>query len=189
MCRKFMKKRYFIALFAFILILAGCSRSSSNIGEYLNTGTPIDANSKEVMPSLTDLPEYQNIAYKYYHKTILAFVFESDSVALIVKYDEETYKSEKNKLAEKYIFLDQKVGEDIIPEYEFPYSGYDFKVVSGDEKGNTQYPKSFGMIGTSDEKKSIAYLYFYDGDLDYIGERNDRHPMADFVREYFNCDL
>jgi len=30
------------------------------------------------------------------------------------------------------------------------------------------FPKYFGLIGTSEEKKSIAYLYFYDMDLDSI---------------------
>ena len=41
------------------------------------------------------------------------------------------------------------------------------------------------MIGISEEKKSIAYLYFYDGDLDYIAEENEKNPMANFVKEYF----
>ena len=46
------------------------------------------------------------------------------------------------------------------------------------------YPKSFGMIGTSDEKKRIAYLYFYDFDLD-VGEAN----MAQFVKDYFDYEF
>jgi hypothetical protein len=176
-------------LISFTLLTTSCRRSNSNIKDYLNTGTQIDTNSKNIMPTLGELPKYQNIEYKYTHKTILMFIFESESVALIVKYDDETYKSEKNKLAEKYVFLSQKVGEDIIPEYEFLLNGYTFKVVAGNEKNSTEFPKSFGLIGTSDEKKSISYLYFYDVDLDYIGERNEKSPMANFVNEYFDYDF
>jgi len=41
------------------------------------------------------------------------------------------------------------------------------------------------MIGVSEDKKSIAYLYFYDSDLDYIGDEDEENPMANFIREYF----
>ncbi|MCY6354325.1 hypothetical protein [Clostridium sp. ZS2-4] len=189
-----MKKKYLIIiLIAFVLSITGCSKSSSNIENYLNSGTTIDTNAKDIMPKLDDLPKYENIAYKYTHKTI--FLFESYSVALIVNYDDKTYQSEKDKLAEKYTFLEEKVESDydeskyFIPEYEFSINSYTFKVVAEDANSNTEFPKSFGMIGTSEEKKSIAYLYFYDFDLDYIGQENDRHPMANFVKEYFEYDF
>ncbi|GAA0181135.1 hypothetical protein SH2C18_37090 [Clostridium sediminicola] len=189
-----MKTKYlFIVLISVLLCITGCNKSSSNIKNYLQTGTKIDSNAKEVMPNLDDLPEFQNISYKYTHKSM--FIFESDSVALIVNYDDETFKSEKDKLADNYIFLDEKVNFDhnennyIIPEYEFSINSYTFKVVAGDEKSNTQLPKSFGMVGTSEDKKSIAYLYFYDADLDCIGEKDDKNPMADFVNYYFKYDF
>ncbi|MTI71875.1 MAG: hypothetical protein FH751_16625 [Firmicutes bacterium] len=187
-----MSKKYkIIILIVFVVCFTGCSKSSSNIENYLNSGSQIDLIAKDIMPNLDDLPEYQNITYKYTHRSI--FVFESDSVALIVNYDDKTFKREKQKLAGKYIFLDENYdlndyeSEDIIPEYEFTINSYTFKVVVG--KDNTQFPKSFGMIGTSEEKKSIAYLYFYDMDLDYIGEKNDRYPMANFVKKYFQYDF
>ncbi len=170
----------------FILCMTGCDKSSANIEKYLNSGTTIDTNAKDIMPNLDDLPKYENIAYKYTHKTM--FLFESDSVALIVKYDDKTYESEKDKLEENYTFLEDKV-KDIIPEYEFSINSYTFKVVADHEKSKTEFPKSFGMIGTSEEKKSIAYLYFYDFDLDYIGQENDRHPMANFVKKYFEYNF
>lgn len=121
-------------------------------------------------------------------------MFESDSVALVVFYDDKRYKSEKAKLAEKYTFLDPKStakesNSHIIPEYKFSINSYTFKIVAGNEKSNTQFPKSFGMIGTSEKKKSIAYLYFYDTDLDCIGQENDKHPMANFVKQYFDYDF
>lgn len=45
------------------------------------------------------------------------------------------------------------------------------------------------MIGTSDKKKSIAYLYLYDYDLDYIGEIDEKSPMSNFVKENFKQDF
>lgn len=44
------------------------------------------------------------------------------------------------------------------------------------------------MIGIADEKKSIAYLYFYDYDLDYI-ENDNESPMVNFVKKYFKYDF
>lgn len=191
-----MRKKYLIIiLITFILCITVYSKSRSNIKYYLNSGTSIDSNAKDIMPTLNDLPKYQNIKYKYTHKSMI--VFESNSVVLVVNYDDKTYKSEKDKLAKKYIFLDQKIpfnGDEskyIIPEHEFSINSYTFKVVAGNVNGkrNTQFPKSFGMIGTSERKKSIAYLYFYDTDLDFIGRKDDKNPMADFVKDYFNYDF
>lgn len=189
-----MRKKYLIIiLITFILCINSCSKSSSNLEKYLKSGTPIDSKAKDVMPTLQDLPKYQNVVYQYTHKSII--LFESDSVALVVNYDDETYKREKDKLAEKYIFLDKKVGFNneegraIIPEYKFSINSYNFRVVEESGKQRAEFPKFFGIIGTSEEKKSIAYLYFYDTDLDCIGEKDDNNPMASFVKEYFEYEF
>ncbi len=185
-----MRKKYLIVMIiAFILCITGCSNSSSKIDKYLNTGKTIDSNAKDIMPELEDLPEYEDIKYRYTHKSLL--IFESDSVALIVKYDDNTFESEKKKIDEQYTFLDKKIKSSFdeskyyIPEYEFSLRSYDFKVVDKNDTSNTEFPKSFGIIGVSEDKKSIAYLYFYDSDLDYIGDEDEKNPMANFIREYF----
>lgn len=188
-----MKKYLFVIIMTVTFLITSCSNSSSNVKKYLDTGSKIDTNAKDVMPVLDDLPEYEEIEYKYTHKSIV--LFESHSVALIVSYDDETYNSEKDKLNEKYTFLVEKVpssfdvNKSYVPEYEFSVNSYTFKVVAGDGADNTQFPKSFGMIGTSDEKKSIAYLYFYDEDLDFIGKENEINPMGNFVNEYFDYEF
>lgn len=182
-----------VIVITFILCITSCSNSSSNIESYLNSGTSIDSKAKDIMPELEELPEYEDIEYKYTHMSLL--IFESHSVALIVSYDDNTFESEKKKLDEQYTFLDRKIKSDFneskyyIPEYEFSVESYDFRVI--DEKGtsNTEFPKSFGMIGISEEKKSIAYLYFYDGDQDYIGEEDEKNPMANFVKKYFKYNF
>lgn len=190
-----MRKKYLFILAIILILILGLiyyNKSKTSIKNYLNTGTKIDTEAKNFMPAIEELPKYQGISYKYNHTSII--LFETDAIALVVNYDEETYKKEKEKLTEKYKFLDQKVVSDFdkskyyIPEYKFSINSYDFKVPEGDDNYKAKYPKSFGMIGMSDEKKSIAYLYFYDYDLDYI-KSDSGSPMADFIRKYFKYDF
>lgn len=188
-----MKKKYLImTIITFVVFVCGCSKSNTNIDEYLKSGSNIDSYAKEFMPSIEELPQYKDISYKYNKET--ALWYKSDAMTLVVEYDDETYKSEKEKLSTKYTYLSEKIPFDdeglyIIPEYEFSINSYKFKVVKESDKDNTDYPKSFGMIGTSDEKKSIAYLYFYDFDLDYIGNKDEKSSMANFVKKYFKYDF
>ena len=188
-----MKKIFFIFISVLILIFIGFSKSNTtNIKKYLNNGTKIDTYAKNFMPAIEDLPKYQDISYKYNHSSII--LFETEAITLVVNYDEETYEKEKEKLTERYKFLNHKVVSDFdkskyyIPEYEFSINNYDFKVAEGNDNYEAIYPKSFGIIGISDEKNSIAYLYFYDYDLDYIQKDKDS-PMADFVKENFKYDF
>ena len=188
-------KNILITILVILLTLSFIGFSKSNKKdkeEYLNSGSRIDEHAKSFMPVLEDLPKYQDISYKYNHASFI--LFETDTILLVVNYDEETYKREKENLTKKYKFLDHKVVSDFdkskyyIPEYEFSIDNYDFKVVDGYDNYQAEYPKSFGMIGTSDKKKSISYLYFYDFDLDYIQESKES-PMADFVKKYYKYDF
>jgi hypothetical protein len=175
-----------------MLNFIGCSSSNTNIKKYLNSGTNIDTNSKDFMPAIDDLPQYKDISYKY--NNVSSILFESDAITLVVDYDEETFEKEKEKLSKEYKFLEQKVVSSFdenkyyIPEHEFSINSYKFKVVNEYNNYKAKCPKSFGMLGISDEKKSIAYLYFYDYDLDYIS-KNSKTPMADFINDYFNYNF
>ena len=187
------KKYYFIFISVLILISFGIVHSNStNLKKYLNSGTKIDSYAKNFMPAIKDLPEYQNISFKYNHFSLV--LLGTGGITLVVKYNEETFENEKKKLAEKYKYLDHKVFSNFnrskyyIPEYEFSINNYIFKVVDSSENYQAEYPKSFGMIGISEEEKSIAYLYFLDLDLDYIEEDNE-NPMAVFVKKNFKYDF
>jgi hypothetical protein len=191
-----MRKRHLcILVIVLIMSFTGCSKSSTNINKYLNSGANIDTEAKDFMPVIEDLPKYHDISYKY--NRISGLLSDTDTMTLVVSYDEETYKKEKAKLKEEYKFLNQKVVSDFdnskyyIPDYEFLINSYDFKVVDENENYKAKYPKSFGIIGTSDEEKSIAYLYLYDFDLDYIGEieDNENNDMINFINRYFKYDF
>ena len=187
---KVKKRCFMVILIISIFCMTGCSSTNSNIKNYLKSGEIIDSRAKDIMPDIDELPKYEDIEYRYTHKSIL--FFSSDSVALVVSYDDSTFDSEKEKIDKQYTFLDKEINADYditkynIPEFEFEVNSYAFRVIDKDGTPNTEYPKSFGMIGISEKKKSIAYLYFYDSDLDYIGDGNEKNPMSNFVKDYFH---
>jgi hypothetical protein len=183
-----MKRLFVLIIFAlsFICILSGCSEGiDKNIKHYLKSGTYMDAAASEMMPSLESLPEYKDINYQYY--------FHNDytrSMLLAIKYDKQTYDSEKQKLDGNYTFLDHAVeynneGDYIIPEYAFTIGNYNFRVVEYKGDVNSYFPHSFEMIVTSDEKNSVAYLYFYDQSLDLISLSEFPTTMSEFIEDNF----
>lgn len=149
------------------LLLAACNQTSKDISNYLQTGTLLDGEVENFMPTLDSLPNYENIEYRHTRKKM--FIFEANSVLLNVQYDDETYKKEKELLAKP----------DESADDTFSINSYTFWLAE-----TNGYPKSFGIIGTSDEKKSIAYLYFVDFDLDTIST-----SMKTFVKDYFKYDF
>ena len=65
------------------------------------------------------------------------------------------------------------------------FAGFDFKIAVFED---TNYPKNFGMVGVSDEKCEIAYLWIYAVDLDYICEA-DENEVEEFASLYVNMLL
>lgn len=182
-----MKRHLIVLIITFAMAIIGCSKSNTDINDYLNSGNSIDEYAKNFMPSIDELPKFKDIHYQ--HNNINMILFESNSITLVVEYDEDTYKKEKENLEDKYTFLKDKAPFDdieyAIPKYVFSINSYDFKVEEDKYENSQGYPKTFGMVGTSDEKNSIAYLYFQDLDLDYIGSKDQDDPMADFVKQHF----
>ena len=59
------------------------------------------------MPSIEKLPESKSVEYRYTNNSII--ISQSDSIALVVSYDNLTYEKEKEKLKEQYTYLDKPV--------------------------------------------------------------------------------
>lgn len=177
--------RLIIIALIICVFLYRCYYFNFDLNDYLKSGGIIDKYATEVLPDLESLPEYKSVFYAYHHDQT-SLIFQSETMLLRVTYDRDTYRAEKEKLDEIYSFLDHTVpmknhpDDFLMPEYEFSINSYEFRVV--DRKGTeyTYYPHSFGIIATSDKYCGIAYMYFYDFDLDYISG-----SMADFVRKYF----
>ncbi|MGM9972981.1 MAG: hypothetical protein ACI33K_02925 [Clostridiaceae bacterium] len=188
-----MRNKYLLILCIFLILgFTGCSKSNTDIKQYLNSGNIIDKPAKEFMPSIENLPKYKAISYNFNSNSKI--FLKSEAITLVVQYDGETYEKEKERLTKAYKFLEEKAASDpeeiryYVPEHEFSISNFDFKVADNNHNYKADYPKSFGMVGTSDMKRSIAYLYFYDSDLDSI-EDDTEEPMASFVKEYFKYEF
>lgn len=113
-------------------------------------------------------------------------------MVLVVSYDKNTYENEKKKLDSSFTFLDHIVEHNernLMPEYEFSINSYDFRVVDRETQNTFEYPRSFGMVATSDKNCSIAYMYFWDLEIDYVGKKGEENPkMQEFVEEYFRYE-
>lgn len=124
------------------------------------------------LPTLSQLEPYEDCRFNYTVRRV-AF-FESHAYLLILEYTEGEYEERKGALEGEYTWLSEQIpGETEGLRPEFEVDGFHFRAVEGG-----QYPKQMLLIGTSDEGSEIAYLYFRDMDLDYIG-----HTMEDFLRE------
>ena len=110
----------------------------------------------------------------------------------ISEVNEEEFLKEKEILNTAYTYLESPQKADFddtvftIPIEEFSAYGYDFKITKFED---TVYPKNFGMVGVSDDKFEIVYLWIYAPDLDYICETNaneikEMNELIDSVKDY-----
>lgn len=184
-----MKKLLTIILAIIIVItLCSCVKTDNNIENYLDDIEKYQASL--FMPNLEDIGEYKEA--KYYTRKDET-IFSEYSMQLVVKYDEETFLKEKERLESAYTYLDgsQKPEWDdtvyTIPIEDFSNAGFNFKIAIFED---TVYPKNFGIVGVSDEKYEIAYLWIYAPDLDYICEtdRNEIKEMNEFIEYYFSLE-
>lgn len=136
--------------------------------------------NNRLMPNLDNLGAYKNIYTKYYHKNML--IFASDAYTLVAKYDEAAYKQERTKVEKKYTFHTEAFGgsslEDIVHDPTFDIDGFIFNTLSSYTYDEIDFPENMYFIGFNDNTHEIAYIYFYDMDLDYIP-----NLLEDFLRE------
>lgn len=185
-----MKK--FVAIIIVVIImltLCSCVTTDTDINNYDNDIKKYQASS--FMPDLDDIGDYKNISY--FSKKVEA-IFPDYSMQLIVKYDEETFLKEKERLETAYTYLDKPQKSDwydtdyTMPVSEFSVAGFDFKIAVFED---TDYPKNFGMVGVSDKTQEIAYLWAYCPDLDLICTVNDdaEKEMLEFINYLFSLKL
>ena len=145
--------------------------------------------SEYVLPQTGELPQGASFKYRYRREWIGLFFF-AESLLLAVTYDADTYEQEKEKLAHrKWLTQELRSGDTdyLIPAHEFYIKSFHFRIPElREDVADACYPKSFGMIATSDEKHTIVYLYFYDPEMDYISEKAGGTEMEGFVRRCFS---
>lgn len=183
-----MKKVFlFILALVNVLYLPSCVITDNDIDNYYDDVKNYYAGS--FMPDLKTMSGYTEAEY-YSRKD--NNIFPEYSLQLIVRYEEDNFIKEKERLEDAYMYLDEprKLYDDncyTIPVESFSISGYNFKIVNS---ADDSFPKRFGMIGISDEKYEIAYLWVYCPDLDYICESDDDRyeKMLEFVTTHFKLE-
>ncbi|MBQ3110957.1 MAG: hypothetical protein IJC69_07440 [Clostridia bacterium] len=102
------------------------------------------------MPKLEALGNYENAELRYFrYNWVLG---SADTYTLIVKYAPEEYKREKLETNSEHSSLAY-----------FEFDGFNFRVVD-----TNYHPKRQFYTATSDSTYEIAYIFYYDDDIDYI---------------------
>ena len=132
--------------------------------------------SVDVLPELDELGNYDDLYFKYFHDRML--FWSSDAYTLKVSYDTQNYNKEKDILSQKFVYqIDNLKYLDNEKEPQFQYDGFKFNVLDLNEY-DLMYPKKLVFVGFSDEKQEIAYVYYYNFDLDVINT-----SFSEFLKE------
>lgn len=168
------KKRLLLVNSLAIFSLSACGKVLSNQVDYQEYLDSVSG-SNSFMPILSSLPSYQT--YEVYY-----FNYLGQSINLILTYTSETYETAKESIFQSYCFLSEPLTENdyyLIPETEFDYESFTIKVV---DSIDFDYPEQFGMLGYSDTKHQISFLFFFDDSLNRLGEG---YSMQDFLIKEF----
>ena len=111
-------------------------------------------------PVIEDMGSYEDIDYYYFIQSHTS-LFVSETGVYICKYGEAEYAAQKAYLAENYVY------EEDDSKYTTEIDGFTFRCLDSDTY-YLYFPKYAAIVGTNDETHEIAYLSFYDIDLDYI---------------------
>ena len=105
--------------------------------------------------------KYESIeSYKYHSMAI----FSQEAYTTIVKYDKDNFESKKSNIESNHKFYSVPV-DDEEAEPVFSYEGFSFRVEISD-----WYPKEMNLVGINEATNEIAFITFYDYDLDTIDD-------------------
>lgn len=146
--------------------------TSTDINDYIayTSSTPSEDEDPVVMPELETLGNLTDTDFLYRYKTNV--IYDLTVYRLTVSYDEEDYEKEKALLDSRYAFYDSPISESEAKNHalavDFEYRGYSFRTVRDDSAATLFYPRQMFFVGTNDKKKTIAYIYYEDSELDYL---------------------
>ena len=125
------------------------------------------------MPKTEEMGEFEKLDY-YHFVEINTLLFISDVHTIICQYGEEEYEAQKAYIEENYVFETEDY-RDYSRENEEHYfsptaeiDGFTFRYLDSSNYEYFYYPKYMVFIGTNDQTHEIAYIDFYDIDLDYL---------------------
>ena len=134
------------------------------------------------MPQLSQIGQPVDVDSYYALRSMGIFSTETDY--LICRYTPEEYKLQKAALEEKYVFQEENLvgyqGNENEPSVQV--GDYRFRMLSVEEY-SLDYPKSFVLIGYSDDACEIVYMTPYSFDQDDISSL-ENYITFDCVWEY-----
>lgn len=169
-------KKYVILVLFLVISLTGCTKDEyyqstdiSKYYEYIDIVTK--ENECEFFPNLDDIEDVESVDLSYLEKK--GSLVRSNSLMVTLKFHEGDYGTKKDEFIAQFDYIDEIMldsdNEPVITSNSFKYNGYNILIVK-DERFD--YPKNFGMVGYSDEKNELIFLYFSDSDMDYITDVN-----------------
>ncbi len=179
------KIKILILLFCCCICLSSCSKrySSSNEEDYEKYISEV-ADAELYMPQLEELGNYKSFLVGRRTNNDI-FIDTTETISLIVHYLEEDFEFVVNQLDNKYDFISSALENYL--DYEAEVNNYYFRVdynslcemVSYPSGEIVLYPKCSLMIGVNRMENKIAYLYYWDIELQ---EMND---LDKFIEEKF----
>ena len=124
------------------------------------------------MPEIDEMGEYENLEY-YHYMQIYSVLFVSEVHTVVCQYSEEEYEAQKAYVEENYVFSTEDYRDKSHRDGEYYLSstaeidGFTFRYLDSRSYG-LYHPKYIVFIGMNDETREIAYIDFYDIDLDYL---------------------
>lgn len=167
----------FLSVIFWVISLASCSNSNNSNDEkdyvfYVNEVNGGYLN----MPKIDEVGNFNNLSIN--RKSTIIFIWNIETVSLVLNYTEENFKEEIKKIYLKYNFVDET--KENLTDFSASVDGYDINIVETEEFFEEYYcPKSFLMIGINENTNSILYMYYYDIDLDKIDN------LDEFIKDYF----
>ncbi len=140
---------------------------------------------KYIFPKVYNLGEYERTSYKHYQNK--SFIFCEDIYVLKVRYNPENYRTQKTAVENMYKYVDLTTFNRTYKYVEgvdfTPYNGttfisndYTFRLVDSEFYGLYGSPKEMFFVGTSDVRKELVFVLYYDQDMDTLfGETFDEH--------------
>lgn len=140
--------------------------------------------------TLSEVGEYNEVYYQ--SATSGNLLFKSRASMLTAKYSAENFKKQ-NEANEYLHYQENEIKFDgehyALPQTEFTIGKWSFRVLES-RSSNWQIPKSIDFIAVNKDERKIAYMTFYDQDLDYICSADEADGyMEKFVNKYFKYDF
>lgn len=165
-----MKKAIALLLSVLIIgaLMSGCVKEINNTSVDIYNKFALENGN---MPQLSSLGDYKSVGTLYHQADDL--FFEWKAYTLIAEYEEVAFETAAEEMRERYVFQNAAL-IDKVEEYthspDFELDGYSFSVLALNvySQEDSEFPEEIYFVGVNKSLKRIAYVYFYDPDLDYV---------------------